>query len=403
MTDVVSVNIIKENFPILQDKLVFLDSAASAQKPAVVIDGMKSFYEHNYANVHRGIYDLAEKATVGYEEARAKVAKFFNAEIEEIVFTRGTTDGMNMLIPSIVATLKAGDEIVTTMMEHHSNFVPWQQLAKQHGLVFTVVNVTPDGRLDMDDLQAKITDKTKVVAVAHVSNVLGTINPIKEITALAHAVGAKIVVDGAQAVPHMRVDVKALDVDFYLCSAHKMYGPDGVGVLYGRKELLEKLPPSKWGGEMVKEVKVAETTWNDVPYKFEPGTPPITQAYGLGLAVDFITQIGFANIQAHEQQLLRYALDALKKVEGLTIIGPQTSENRLGAISFVVDNIHPHDLAQVLDQQGIAVRAGHHCAQPLHCALGIDATTRASIGIYNTTKDIDALVLGIKKAQETFT
>lgn len=393
----------KQDFPLLVNKpIAYLDSAASTQKPMAVIDGMKRFYEMSYANVHRGIYDLAQQATAQYEDARGKVARFIGASTTEIVFTRSTTAGINMIARSIVRGLQPGDEILVTAMEHHSNFVPWQQLAMQHGLVFKVVNIAPDDMLDMDDLRAKITERTKIIAVAHVSNVLGTINPIVDIARLAHGCGALIVVDGAQAVGHLPVDVQALDVDVYAFSGHKMYGPEGIGVLYAKRQLLETLEPSEWGGEMVGEVTIEKSTWNELPYKFEPGTPDITQAIGLGIAADYLVGIGMTAVRAHEEDIMTYALSRIKEISGIHVLGPIDISLRSGAIAFVMDGVHPHDIAQVLSDVGVAVRAGSHCTHPLHCAKGLNASTRASIGVYTTHDDIDRFVAGLHKSAELF-
>jgi cysteine desulfurase/selenocysteine lyase len=396
---------VRSDFPIIaHNDIAYLDSAASSQKPTIVIEGMKRFYESSYANVHRGIYTLSDKATDAYEDARRKVARFINAAPEEVVFTRGTTDGINMIARSIVATMQRGDEILVSEMEHHSNFVPWQTLSRERGIAFNSIKITPDDLIDMDDLRRKITSRTKVVAVTHVSNVLGTINSIAEIARIVReqAPGAIFVVDGAQAVAHLRVDVVALDADIYVFSGHKMYGPEGVGVLYGKRALLERLEPSSWGGEMVTDVTMEKSTWNELPYKFEPGTPSITQAVGLGIAIDYINGIGMARVRAHEERILSYALERLRSVSGIHILGPCDISLRSGAISFVLDGIHPHDLAQVLSDNGVAVRAGHHCAHPLHCAKGLTASTRASVGVYTTKEDIDRLMNGIAKATELF-
>jgi cysteine desulfurase/selenocysteine lyase len=393
----------RRDFPLLANsRLAYLDSAASTQKPQPVLDAMQRFYTTSYANVHRGIYPLAEQATAAYEAARQKVAKFINAQTAEVILTRGTTDSLNLLARALCANLVPGDEVVVTEMEHHSNFVPWQQLAKQKSLTLKVIAITPDDTLDMEDARTKITERTRVVAVTHVSNVLGTINPIQELARLAHARGAFLVVDGAQAVAHLKTDVKALDADFYAFSSHKMYGPDGVGVLYGRRELLEQLEPSAWGGEMVSEVKLEESTWNEVPYRFEPGTPPITQAVGLGAAIDYLQMIGMEKVMAHERDVATYALEQFNTLKGVRLLGPHDQSLRLGVFAFVVDSIHPHDVAQVLADNGVAVRAGSHCAGPLHSAKGLDATTRASIGLYTTQEDIDRLIAGLRKAQEIF-
>ncbi len=396
----------RNDFPILADgRICYLDSGASTQKPSLVINAMKDFYETSYANVHRGIYPLAERATESFENARVKVAKFINASIQEVIFTRSTTDSINMFARSFMKTLQPGDEVLVTDMEHHSNFVPWQQLAKQYDISFNTVKITPDNLLDMDDLLSKINPRTKVIAITHVSNVLGIINPIKEIAKLAHNVGAIIVVDGAQAIAHIPVDVKELDCDIYAFSGHKMYGPEGIGVMYGKRELLERLEPSTWGGEMVLEVSATASTWNELPYKFEPGTPDITQAIGLGFAIDYLQQIGIPEIYRHEHSLLLYAQEKLKLIPQLHIIGPtleRENTNRVGIITFVLDGVHPHDVAQLLSDKGVCVRAGHHCAHPLHCAKSLPATTRASFGVYTTKEDIDLFVAGVQHVLEVF-
>jgi len=394
---------LRQQFPILRrtingKPLVYLDNAASSQKPLAVTDAMKEFDEKSYANVHRSIHTLGEEATEKYEEARAKIAQFIRASSEEVIFTSGTTESLNNVARMLVQQCKPGDEIVVTIMEHHSNFVPWQQLAKQHNLVLKIIPITPDFSLDMEAAKNLITAKTKIVSVVHVSNVLGTITPVNELAVLAHKHGALLVVDGAQAPAHMRVDVKALDADFYAFSGHKMYGPTGIGVLYGKREHLTKYEPPSWGGEMVNDVTIEATTWNDLPWKFEPGTPKITQAIGLGFAVDFLKSVGYEVIEKHERVLLIYTLEQLAKIDGLVILGSRSSENRGETVSFTVENIHPHDLAQSLDDEGVAVRAGHHCTQPLHCALGIDASTRVSIGLYNTKEEIDRLLAALQKA-----
>ncbi len=323
-----------------------------------------------------------------------------DASIQETIFTRSTTDGINMFARSYMKTLQPGDEVLVTEMEHHSNFVPWQQLAKQYGISFNVVKITPDDVLDMDDLRSKLSSKTKVLAITHVSNVLGTINPISEITKLAHNVGAIVVVDGAQAIAHIPVDVKELDCDVYAFSGHKMYGPEAIGVMYAKRDLLEKLEPSTWGGEMVAEVTAAASSWNELPYKFEPGTPNITQAVGLGIAVDYLQKIGMDNVYKHEQELLLYAKQKLATIPEVHIIGPV--DNRVGIITFLLDGVHPHDIAQLLADKGICVRAGHHCAHPLHCAKSLPATTRASFGIYTTKEDIDLFIFGLQHVLEVF-
>ncbi|MDD9953917.1 MAG: SufS family cysteine desulfurase [Candidatus Woesearchaeota archaeon] len=389
-------------FPILERKirgkrLVYLDSAASAQKPAVVLEGEKAFYEQHYANVHRGVHTLAEEATEKYEEAREKVGKLLNASSEEVIFTSGTTSAINV----VANGLELDGDIVVSMLEHHSNFVPWQQLAKEHGKKFKVIPLTPDFHLDTEKARELIDVNTAVVAINHVSNVLGTINPIKELADIAHEHNAILVVDGAQAVAHEKVDVKALDVDFYAISGHKMYGPSGIGALYGRKELLTKLQPSIFGGEMVREVKIEDTTWNDAPWKFEAGTPNIAGAVAMGFAADFLRE-NYEQITKTDAELVPYMLERIAEVEDVTLIGV-ADEKRGTCFAFTFADVHPHDVSSVLDEHGIAVRAGHHCTQPLHCALGLDATTRASFGIYNTKEDVDAFIAALKKVKEVFT
>ncbi len=394
-------------FPILErqvhgKRLVYLDTAASSQKSTAVLEAMRSFDERHYANVHRGIHTLAEEATEAYEGARATMADFISASPEEIILTSSTTDGLNRIARMLTARCSEGEEIVVTLLEHHSNFVPWQQLAEQLGLVLKTIRITPDYRVDMVEAKTVITDKTAVVACTHVSNVTGTIVPIDEIAALAHEHGAHCVVDGAQAVAHMPVNVRGLGVDAYAFSGHKMYGPTGIGVLYVKREVLQELEPVTWGGSMVKDVTIKETRWADIPARFEPGTPNISQAVGLAAAVRELRNEGWSTIQKHENEILTYALERLETVEGVTLVGPATTEERKGVLSFVMEGVHPHDVASVLDGEGVAVRAGHHCAQPLHCALGLEATARASIAIHTTREDIDALVVGLRKVREVF-
>ena len=396
----------RNDFPILADgKICYLDSGASTQKPSIVIDGMKKFYETSYSNVHRGIYPLAENATQSFEDARIKVSLFINASVQEVIFTRSTTDSINMFARSFIRTLQSGDEVLVTDMEHHSNFVPWQQLAKQNNISFNTVKITPNDVLDMEDLRQKLTPRTKVLAITHVSNVLGTINPLKEIIQLAHNVGAIVVVDGAQAIAHLPVDVKDLDCDVYAFSGHKMYGPEGIGIMYAKRELLERLEPSTWGGEMVAEVTATASTWNELPYKFEAGTPDITQAIGLGFAIDYLNKIGMDEVYRHEHDLLRYAHEKLSLIPELHIIGPALDDvnaSRVGLITFLLDGVHPHDIAQLLSDKGICVRAGHHCAHPLHCVKSLPATTRASFGVYTTKEDVDLFVAGVQHVLEVF-
>lgn len=400
---------IKEQFPIFKRRvrgkpLVYLDNAATSQKPQCVIDAEREFYERYNANVHRGAYHIAEEATAAYEAAREKIARFINAPSKEcIVFTRGTTEAINLVAYSWGwASLKEGDEILLTEMEHHSNIVPWQLIAERTGAKIKVVPITDDGLLDMDAFERMLTERVRIVAVAHVSNVLGTINPVREICQKAHEAGAVVLVDGAQAAPHLPVNVQAIGCDFYTLSGHKMCGPTGSGVLYGRKELLEAMPPFLGGGEMIRTVTFERTTFNEVPYKFEAGTPPIAQAIALGAAVDFLTSVGMEQIRAHEFELTSYALERLREVCGITIYGTALPTQRGGVIAFNVSDIHPHDIATFLDAHGICIRAGHHCAQPLMRRLNVSATARVSFYLYNTSEDIDAFVEAVNKAVKFF-
>jgi cysteine desulfurase/selenocysteine lyase len=404
------VQAIRADFPILAQEhhpgvpLVYLDNAASSQKPNLVIDAIDDYYRRYNANVHRGVHKLSEQATAAYEEARIKVRKFINAGSKrEVIFTRGTTESINLVVHTWGrANLGPGDVVVSTEMEHHANIVPWQILAAEKGFRIRYVPLLPDSTLDLDALKRILhEDPVKLVTVMHVSNVLGTINPVAEITRLAHEAGALILVDGAQSVPHMPVDVQALDVDFFAFSGHKMVGPTGIGILYGKRALLEAMPPWMGGGDMIARVRLEGTTWNDVPYKFEAGTPSIAEGIGLGYAVDYLTGIGMAQIEAHEHAMVAYALDRLAEVPGLTLYGPDASQ-RAGVATFTMDGIHPHDLAQLLDNRGVAVRAGHHCAQPLHDRLSLSASTRASFYLYNTPAEVDALIEALYKAKAAF-
>ncbi len=404
-----NVESIRKDFPIFQrtvrgKRLIYLDSAATAQKPRCVIEAEREFYERYNANVHRGAYLIAEEATAAYEAAREKVAHFLNAPSKEtILFTRGTTEAINLVAYSWGwANLREGDEILLTEMEHHSNIVPWQLIAERRGAKIKVVPITDDGVLDMDAFARSLSERVKIVAVTHVSNVLGTVNPVKEICRKAHEVGAVVLVDGAQAAPHLPVDVQDIGCDFYALSGHKMCGPTGSGALYGRKELLEAMPPFLGGGEMIRTVTFERTTFNDVPYKFEAGTPPIAQAIGLGAAVDYLTRIGMEQIRAHEMELVAYALERLREVPHLTLYGEAPPEKRGGVIAFNLGDIHPHDLATFLDAHGICIRAGHHCAQPLMRRLGVAATARVSFYLYNTPDEVDALVTALHHALRFF-
>lgn len=400
---------IKSYFPILnQDvnghRLVYLDSAATSQKPVQVIEAIKAYYEFDNSNVHRGVHTLGNRATDKYEGAREKVRKFINAQsTQEIIFTRGTTTALNTVATSYGrANVVEGDEIVITHMEHHSNIIPWQQLAKEKNATLKYIELEADGTLSLEKVRATVTPKTKIVSVSMASNVLGTINPIKEIAQIAHANGAVMVADGAQAAPHMKIDVQDLDVDFLGFSGHKMCGPTGIGVLYGKKEHLEKMEPIEFGGEMIDFVGLYESTWKELPWKFEGGTPIIAGAIGLGAAIDFLTDIGLDNILEHEHKLAGYAMDQLETIDGLKIFGPRDPMKRCGLVTFNLDDVHPHDVATVLDMNGIAVRAGHHCAQPLMKCLQQVATARASFYLYNSEEDIDRLVAGLRSAKEYF-
>jgi cysteine desulfurase/selenocysteine lyase len=400
---------IRQLFPILYQEvngnpLVYLDSAATSQKPVQVIEALDRYYREYNSNVHRGVHTLGTRATDAYEGAREKVRKFINAKsIQEIVFTRGTTTSLNVVARSYGgANLQPGDEIVITYMEHHSNLIPWQQVAKQTGATLKYIPLQEDGTHSLDDIRATITANTKIVAMMQVSNVLGTINPIKEVAKIAHENGAVLVVDGAQSVPHMKIDVQDLDCDFLAFSGHKMCGPTGIGVLYGKKHLLENMEPVEFGGEMIDFVDLYDSTWKELPWKFEGGTPIIAGAIGLGAAIDFLQEVGLEQILEHEHKLTAYAMEKMAAIEGLTIYGPKDPGKRAGVITFNLDNVHPHDVATVLDTEGIAVRAGHHCAQPLMKWLKVSATARASFYLYNTEEDIDKFVSGLLKTKEYF-
>lgn len=384
--------------------LVFLDSASSTQTPRPVVEAMDAYYDTYRSNIHRGIYRLSEKATEQYERARQKVAKLINAQrSRQIIFTRNTTESINLVAHSWgSANIREGDEIVLTVMEHHSNLVPWQLLAQRTGATLQFLEITAQGLLDFTQLRNLLTEKTKLVALTHVSNVLGTVNPIQSVIDAAHAVGAKVVVDAAQSVPHFRVDVQQLDCDFLAFSGHKMCGPTGVGVLYGKLELLQEMPPFLGGGAMIRTVERDVSTYADLPAKFEAGTPSIAEAIGLGNAIEYLTQAGLEAIHVHEHELLKYAHLRLQEIEGLTLYGPAPHQ-KAGVISFNVEGIHPHDIAGILDTQGVAIRAGHHCAQPLMHKLDVIATARASFYLYNTTEDVDRLYDGLRKAQALMT
>ncbi|MEW6979708.1 MULTISPECIES: cysteine desulfurase [Bacillus] len=398
---------VREQFPILHQQvnghdLVYLDSAATSQKPRVVIDAMNEYYRSYNSNVHRGVHTLGTKATDAYEGAREKVRAFIRASsVQEIIFTRGTTTALNTVAISYArANLKEGDEIVITHMEHHANIIPWQQAAKATGATLKYIPLQEDGTLSLEDVKQTITHQTKIVAVTHVSNVLGTINPIKEIAKIAHDHGAIIVVDGAQSTPHMQIDVQDLDCDFFAFSGHKMCGPTGIGVLYGKKDLLNNMEPAEFGGEMIDFVDLYDSTWKELPWKFEAGTPIIAGAVGLGKAIDFLNDIGMEEVSRYEHQLATYALERFKELDGATVYGPQ---HRAGLVTFNLDDVHPHDASTVLDTEGVAIRAGHHCAQPLMKWLGVSATARASFYLYNTEEEIDKLIAALRKTKEYFT
>ncbi|AAP11853.1 MULTISPECIES: cysteine desulfurase SufS [Bacillus] len=398
---------IRKQFPILDQKvngkqLVYFDSAATSQKPIQVIETLERYYKEYNSNVHRGVHTLGTKATDAYEGAREKVRKFINAKsMEEIIFTRGTTTALNTVAASYgLENVKEGDEIVISYMEHHSNIIPWQQVAKKTGATLKYLPLQPDGTISLEDVRQTVTPNTKIVSIMQVSNVLGTINPVKEIGAIAHENGAIMVVDGAQSTPHMKVDVQDLNCDFYALSAHKMCGPTGIGVLYGKKELLNNMEPIEFGGEMIDFVDLQESTWKELPWKFEAGTPIIGNAIGLGAAIDFLEEIGLDNIEKHEHELAQYALERLSEVDGVTIYGPK---HRAGLVTFNIEDVHPHDVATVLDVEGIAVRAGHHCAQPLMKWLKASSTARASFYLYNTKEEIDTFVESLIKTKEYFT
>jgi cysteine desulfurase / selenocysteine lyase len=398
---------IRAQFPILNEKIngkriAYLDSAASSQIPISVLHAFAYHYAHDHSNIHRGAHTLAERSTQKYEQVREKVAAFIGAASQEIIFTKGTTEAINLVAYSLLSTCKEGDEIVVTEMDHHSNFVMWQQIAQKYGLIFKVIPITPDYLLDLEAAHKIITERTKIVAIPHVSNVLGTINPVAEIARFAHSKGALLLVDGAQAIAHMPVNVQELGADFYTFSGHKMYAPTGIGVLYMRRDIMDVLPPFQFGGGMIEEVTMQHTSFQSGPAKFEAGTPNIAGVACLGAAIDFIISVGFPYITQHEEELTLYMLEQLRTLPGIVVIGPQQMEGRSGVISFIADNIHAHDVTSVLDAEGVAVRGGHHCAQPLANRYGIPATARISFAVYSNKEDIDQLIAAIKKAQKVF-
>jgi cysteine desulfurase/selenocysteine lyase len=407
MLDVAAV---RADFPILKEEvspgvpLVYLDNAATSQKPLAVIQAMSDFYLHTNANVHRGIHKLSEMATEAYEGARKRIAGFINAPSHrEVITTRNTTESINLVAYTWGrANIGPGDTILVSEMEHHSNLVPWQLLAEEKGAELRFIPVTKEGFLDMEALEQQLDEGVKLVAITHMSNVLGTINPVAEIAAQAHAAGAVVLVDAAQSVPHMPVDVQALDADFLAFSGHKMLGPTGIGILYSRRSLLEEMPPFMAGGDMIKRVEFSGAEWNDLPWKFEAGTPSIAELIGLGAAVDYLKEIGMAQVRAHEIEITAYAIERLVEVPGVRIFGPEDAQRKGGVVSFELDGVHPHDNAEIINRNGVAIRAGHHCAMPLHRKFGIVATARASFYVYNNPSEVDKLVEALYKAKETF-
>jgi cysteine desulfurase/selenocysteine lyase len=398
------VEAVRRDFPVLTRRihdrpLVYLDSAASSQKPLAVIEAVSRYYATIHANIHRGVYTLSEEATLAYEQAHERVSRFLHADFEEVVFTKNTTEALNLVAYAWgLYTLREGDEVVLSQLEHHSNIVPWQQIARRTGAIVRYIRVTAQGTLDMEHAATLIGPRTKIVSVAHVSNVLGTINPVYELGQLAHAQGALICVDGAQSIPHMAVDVRMLDCDFFAFSGHKMLGPTGIGGLYGKRVLLERMEPFLYGGDMISEVTFEGASWNDLPWKFEAGTPPIAQGIGLGVAIEYLQKVGMKAVHAHEQMLVSYALEQMQRVQDMEIYGPE-ADARGGVVSFNLQGIHPHDMASILDQYGVAIRAGHHCAMPLMQVLGINGTCRASFYIYNTLHEIDTLIEAVGEAR----
>ena len=398
---------VREDFPVLKQTihgkpLVYLDSAATAQKPFAVIDAIRKFYEVDCANIHRGVHELSQRSTAAYEETRVKAKRFLNARTKnEIIFVRGTTEGINLVTSSWGRhNVNQGDEIVISALEHHSNIVPWQMLCEEKGAKLRVIPMNDRGELILEEYEKLLGPRTRMVAFAHVSNALGTINPARQMIEMAHAAGALTLVDGAQAAPHIKIDVQALDSDFYTFSGHKVFGPTGIGVLHGKTKLLNAMPPYQGGGDMIRTVTFEKTTYNDLPYKFEAGTPNIASGIGLGAALDYVARIGLDKIAAYEHELLHYGTQALSQIPGLRIIG--TAREKAAVLSFVMEGIHPHDIGTVLDRQGIAVRTGHHCAQPVMDWFHIPATTRASLAFYNTPAEIDALAAGLNKVKEVF-
>lgn len=398
---------LRADFPILRQKihgrpLVYLDNAATSQKPDVVLDALRDFYTVDCSNIHRGVHLLSERATAAYESAREKMKNFLNsAETREVVFVRGTTEAINLVAYTFGRQrVHAGDAVVVTAMEHHSNIVPWQMLCEERGAQLLVAPINDSGELLLDEFQKLLSPRVKLVCAAHVSNALGTVNPVREMVRMSHQQGIPVLVDGAQAAPHMKVDVQDLDCDFYAFSGHKVYGPTGIGILYGKAKWLESMPPFQGGGDMISSVSFEKTTYNSLPYKFEGGTPHIAGVIGLGAALDYVTSVGMGRVAAYEHELLEYGTGVLSEIPGLRLIG--TAKKKAGVLSFVLDGVHPHDVGTILDQEGIAVRTGHHCAQPVMERFGIPATTRASIALYNTREELDALATGIRRVKEIF-
>lgn len=404
-TDILDIQRIRQDFPVLDQQingrpLVYFDNAATTQKPQSVLNAITNYYAGYNANIHRGIHHLAEKATAAFEASRKAIQQFLNAaHVEEIIFTYGTTDGINLVAQTYGRRfLKPGDEIIISTLEHHSNIVPWQMICEEKGCVLKVIPVDDNGDLILEEYEKLLSERTKLVSVVHVSNALGTINPVKEIIEIAHAAGAVVLIDGAQASSHIDIDVQALDADFYVFSAHKLYGPTGMGVLYGKKAILEAMPPYRGGGEMIKEVTFEKTTYNDLPYKFEAGTPNIADVIAVKTALEYLETLGKTNVAAYEHELLQYATEQLNDIDGLRIIGQ--AKNKISVVSFVMEGIHHQDTGVILDQQGIAVRTGHHCTQPLMRRFGLTGTTRASFAVYNTKEEIDRLVQGLHRVRK---
>jgi len=395
---------IRKDFPILEreingKKLVYLDNGATAQKPKVLLDRLQSYYDQENANIHRGVHTLSQEATSAYEEARSKIQKFINAKhLEEVIFTSGTTDGINLIANSFAqVNLNQGDEVLISAMEHHSNIVPWQMVCEQKGAILKVIPVNDQGEIDYEEFESLLSDRTKILSITHISNTLGTINPIESMISLAHSKNVMVLVDGAQAAPHMRIDMQALNADFYVFSMHKVFGPTGVGVLYGKKELLESLPPYQGGGDMIKTVSFEKTTYNELPHKFEAGTPNIAGGIGCSSVIDYLEELDWEAIAEHESDLLEYASDRLKEINGLKIIGE--AEKKASVISFIIEGVHAYDIGVLIDKMGIAVRTGHHCTQPLMDRFGIEGTIRASFAFYNTKEEVDLLVNAVERAR----